>query len=495
MKQLILVAILACSFFSLGQVKVNITKQDVGDLEPYSARYVDLTLTNTGQKQEWLLTVKKTAEVSYIVSKQIIDIDSSIIIRLHVNPNKKGRFNYNVDVFTSDRAEQVKVQLTGNLSELPQTGSNSLTQCPNFSDRPGGGNPNGFDLTVVTIDKESRDPLSKSNVTLIQNGEAVWLKSTDRKGKIVKDATLGLSYFYATHEGYYPAELGAYINFKRNYIVVELEKDETIIEPDPFPTDIAVVEPPEEIVTETEIETAIETEVEIVIEIEEQQEVETHLEQELAIPDDTPISVEAPPAFNELDPEDFTDANFNPINVVFVLDVSSSMSGPDKMELMKYSLYQLTDMLRPQDKIGIVTYSSKTRTLLKSTTGENKDEIKEIVRKLRPGGFTSGGAGIKAGYKLVEKATIENSVNHVIVITDGAFNRNSDDYKKYIRKYKKKGINMSVVGIKNKEKDEVEMKDAATLGGGKYIPIFKLVDAQNNLKQEIRALTFKHSVE
>lgn len=480
MKQLILFSILICSFFSLGQVKFNITKHDFGDLEPYSARYVDLKLSNTGQKQEWLLTVKKTVEVSYIVSKQIIDKDSSIIIRLHVNPTKKGRFSYNVDVFTSDRAEPVKVKLTGNLSELPQNGSNMLTQCPTFSDRPGGRNPNQFDLTVVTIDKESKEPLSKSNVTLIQNGEAVWVKSTDKKGKIVKDATLGLSYFYATHEGYYPAELGAYINFKRNYIVVELEKDKTIIEPDPFPIDIALVEPPEE---------------EIIIEIEEPKEVETHLEEELAIPEDTPINVEAPPAFNELDPEDFTDANFKPINVVFVLDVSSSMSGADKMELMKYSLYQLTDMLRPQDKIGIVTYSSKTRVLLKSTTGENKDEIKEIVRKLRPGGYTSGGAGIKSGYKLVSRATIDDGVNHVIVITDGAFNRNSDDYKKYVRKYKRKGINLSVVGIKNKEKDEAEMRDAAKLGGGSYIPIFKLVDAQNNLKQQIRALTFKHSVD
>lgn len=478
MKQLILFAVILYSFISFGQVNFSTTKHDFGDLEPYSARYVDLKLTNTGQKQEWLLTVKKPAEVSYIVSKQIIDVDSSIIIRLNVNPNKKGKFNYNIEVFTSDRAEAVKVKLTGNFSELPQKGANMLTQCPNFSDRPGGKNPNAFDLIVVTIDKESKTPLSKSNVTLIQNGEAIWVKSTDKKGKIVKEAALGLSYFYATHEGYYPAELGAYVNFKRNYIVVELEKDETIVVPDP-PIDIAVVDPPEE---------------ETTIEIVEKDEVETHLEEELIIPEDTPIKIDAPPGFNELDPEDFTVANFDPINVVFVLDVSSSMSGADKMELMKYSLYQLTDMLRAQDKIGIVTYSSKTRVLLRSTTGENKDEIKEVVRKLRPGGYTSGGAGIKSGYKLVNRGKIEGGVNHVIVITDGAFNRNSDDYKKYVRKYKRKGINLSVVGVKNKEKHEEQMKDAAKLGGGNYIPIFKLVDAQNSLKQEIRALTFKHSV-
>ena len=484
MKLLILLLTLLSSLFAYAQVNFNLTKHDFGDLEPYSARYVDLKLTNIGDKQEWLLTVKKTAEVTYIVSKQIIEIDSTIIIRLHVNPNKKGRFNYNVNVFTSDRAEPVAVKLTGNLSELPQDGSNMLTQCPNFSDRPGGGNPNGFDLTVVTIDKETKEPLSKSNVTLIQNGEAKWMKATDKKGKIVKEASLGLSYFYATHDGYYPAELGAYVNFKRNYIVVELEKDQTIPEPDPFPTDIAIVEPSEE---EIIIDSSIDP-------TEEQQAVEIHLEQEFTFSEDTPIGVDAPPAFKELDPEDFTEANFSPINVVFVLDISSSMRSADKMELMKYSLYQLTDMLRPQDKIGIVTYSTQTTVLLRSTSGSKKEKINEVVRKLKPGGYTAGGAGIKTGYKLVSRGEIEGGVNHVIVITDGAFNRSSDDYKKYVRKYKKKGINLSVVGIKNKEKDEEEMKDAAKLGGGNYVPIFKLSDAQHNLKQEIRMLTFKHDV-
>lgn len=477
MKQFSLFFSFLISSFGFAQVDFSMTQHDFGDLEPYSARYVDLKLTNNGQKQEWLLTVKKTVEVSYIVSKQIIDMDSSIVIRLHVNPSKKGRFVYNIDVFTSDRAEAVSIKLTGNLSELPQDGSNMLSQCPNFSDRPEGRNPNQFDLTVVTVDKETKGPLSQSSVTLLQNGEPIWMKETDKKGKIVKDATLGLSYFYATHDGYFPAELGAYINFKRNYIVVELEKDATIVVPTPPPTDIAVVDPPEEI--------------EITIEINEPKEVETHLEEELTTPDISTTQTDTPPAFHELDPEDFDEANFKPINVVFVLDVSSSMSGADKMELMKYSLYQLVDMLRPQDKIGIVTYSTETSVLLRTTNGDQKDEIKEVVRKLRPGGQTSGGAGIKAGYKLASRSTLTDGVNHVIVITDGAFNRNSDDYKKSVRKYKAKGINLSVVGIQNKEKEETEMRDAAKLGGGNYIPIFKLVDAQHNLKQEIRALTFR----
>ena len=161
------------------------------------------------------------------------------------------------------------------------------------------------------------------------------------------------------------------------------------------------------------------------------------------------------------------------------------------MELMKYSLVQLASMLRAQDKMAIVTYSTNAQVLLVPTTGADKEKINGEVAALKAGGMTAGGAGIKLGYKEALKGKLQDGVNQIIVITDGAFNRNSDDYKKYIKKYSKKGIQMSVVGIKNKDVDEKQMREAAEMGLGRYIPIFKLVDAQNNLKEEIRLNAFK----
>ena len=63
--------------------------------------------------------------------------------------------------------------------------------------------------------------------------------------------------------------------------------------------------------------------------------------------------------------------------------------------------------------------------------------------------------------------------------------------KKYIKKYRRKGIIMSVVGVRNKTVDEEDMKEAAQLGGGRYVPVMKLSDAQHNLKQEIRLQSYK----
>jgi len=461
---------IAFSFQLEAQVTFDKTKYDFGDLEAYSNRFVDIILKNNGDKQHWLLSVKKPMDVVYITSKQIMEKDSSIIVRLQVNPKEKGRFSYDVQIFTSDKGEATIVKLTGNLQEVDQNTTSAFTSCPDFSERPGGKNPNAFDLTVVTIDKNTREELSKSTVTMLQNGQEIWTKKTDVKGKIKAESTLGLSYFYADHEGYKPEELGAYVNFKRNYIVLELEKDPSYCMPVPTP-----------VIVDTNL--IVETTPEIIIEIEEKLE-------ELEPTVDTSYLAELPPAFTDLDKDNFEDKYFEPVNVVFVLDVSGSMKDADKIELMKYSLAQLTEMLRPQDKIGIVTYSTNSRVLLAPTSGDHKDDIKSEIASLEALGYTAGGEGIKLGFKEADKAYIENGTNHVIIITDGAFNRNSTDYEKYIKKYAKKNIHMSVVGIKNKPVDEEKMRQAAELGGGHYVPIFKLADAQQNLKQEIRRLSF-----
>lgn len=449
----------------------DITSHDFGDLDAYSNRFVDVTITNKGSKAGYVLSVRKPMEVVYIQNKSLIEQNSSLTIRFQVNPKKKGRFIYEVQVYTSDKDDPTILKLKGNLEEVPSTNGSGLTACPDFGSHPAGKKPNAFDLTVITIDKDTRAELSESRVTFVQNGTPIWIEETNKKGRITKEADLGLSYFYAVHDGYYPAEIGQYVNAQRNVVVLELERAEEVV---------AVVEEPVKPEDATEIEEPIEIEIEV------------NPTPEVVIEEaSTPIAEEVPPALDELDEENFDSELFTPINVVFVLDISSSMNQSDKIELMKYSLIRLTDMLRAEDKIGIVTYSNDAQVLLEPTSGADKTKIKDEVKSLKASGMTAGGAGIKLGYKTAYKSLIPDGVNQVIIITDGDFNRDSKDYKKAIKKYKHKGINFSVVGVKNKERDEQTMRDAAHLGGGTYIPIFKLADAQRNLNQAVRMLTFR----
>ena len=467
MKSIILFLFIFSSGLIYSQTEFSTRLHDFGDLEDYSDRFVDIKITNKGVKKEYNLSVKKPSEVVYIVSGQFMEKDSSLIVRLQVNPKEKGRFNYTVEIYTSDRNEATKVVLKGSIVNSPRDNTSAFQSCPTFGERSSG-NPLDFQLTVITIDKETKEPLTKSAVTLLQNGRAIGAYKTNRFGEIKEKVPLGYTYFYGKHEGYYPVEYGTYVNFKRNYLVLELEKDKRTPEPILVPDlPIEITEPPKEEPKEIAIE------------------MEKELDKEVVIPKEAPLELA------KLDPNDFSDKNFKPVNVVFVLDVSSSMNQGDKIELMKFALYEMVKMLRPQDKISLVTYSNQARVLLNAAKGNEKVEANEKVEGLKASGMTAGGVGIKLGYKQNLKSYLDGGVNQVIVITDGAFNRNSDDYLRYVRRYKKQGVNLSIVGIKNAEKDEIKMTEAAEKGGGHYIPIQKLADAQNNLKQEIRILSYK----
>ena len=458
---------------AIAQMQFSSTKHDFGELENYDNRFVDITITNKTPKQGYILSVRKPKEVVYIQNHALVEKDSTITIRFQVNPREKGRFSFEIEVYTSDKQDPTIVKLAGNLRNFGQETGNSLTACPDFNSHPVGKKANDFDMTVITIDKITREELSQSTVSMIQNGRALWTEKTDKKGSIKKEAQIGLSYFFAKHDGYLTAEKGALISNDRNRVIIELVKDPSFVIPVPEPEPIPeiVIEIPEPVV-------AVVPQPEIDLETELLEEVTTPLEN-------------TPTALTEIDKENFDEQFFKPINVVFVLDISSSMNQSEKMELMKYSLNQLSDMLRSQDNVSIVTYATDTRVLLPTTKGDEKVAMQQEVDHLRASGMTAGGEGIKLGFKQADKGYLADGINHVIVITDGAFNRNSDDYKKYVKKYQKKGINMSIVGIKNQEKDEQAMRDTAKIGGGSYIPIFKLADAQNNLKQAIRALCFR----
>jgi Ca-activated chloride channel family protein len=78
------------------------------------------------------------------------------------------------------------------------------------------------------------------------------------------------------------------------------------------------------------------------------------------------------------------------------------------------------------------------------------------------------------------------------MITDGAFNRGSKDYKEIIEKnYQEKGIIFSVVGIKTSEYITEHMDNIVETGGGDFIQIRTMQDAKTKIFHEIRRTSFR----
>jgi Ca-activated chloride channel family protein len=402
---------------------------------------------------------------------QFIEPDSSIILRFHVKPKKTGKFNYQIELFTSDKLTSTIFELTGNQLELAENQLAYLQSCPDFGVKPSSYSSN-FKLNILVIDQATKAPLRNSSVSIIQNGAKIGTWETNSQGKISEKIPPGFTYFYVSNALYLPTELGKYTNINTNTICIELAKNPAI----------GPLIPSENKLPKLQISDSIPAE-----------KIENLVPLEIALKEEIlhPIATNQPVKLDTLPFENFNEAYFKPVNVVFVLDKSSSMLTEDKLELMKYALFQLTDYLRPIDKIGVVTYSSTAKILIPPTSGNNKETIKKPISKIHPGGGTAGADGIKLGYEQVNLAYIPDGTNMVILITDGAFNKNTSDYQSIIDLNKSKGITFSVVGIKNLVQDEIKMKQAAQLGNGNYVPIFKLADAQFNLIQQIRISSFR----
>jgi Ca-activated chloride channel family protein len=476
----LLVFFIFVSSFSFSQLEFEKLMHDFGNLSAESDLFVDIAVKNIGKKKEYFLSFRKPLEVVCLSKGQFILPDSTSFVRIQVNSQSKGKFSHEIEIYTSDRQEATKIKVKGNVLELPNNPLANLQSCPDFNVRPTKNNTSNK-LTVKTIDKESRQTID-AKVFLIQNG--IDITEIKTKNGLWKDKyPLGFTYFFAKPEGYKALEIGAYVNHARNEIVLEFEKDPSYCLP--VPVEFQKITPKKDSIVEVEIVEHI-TEEKLIEKPRAEEDLNLILKN---IP--TTKSDSLPNSPLEFPLDNFDSTYFKPINVVFVLDVSSSMGTSDKFDLLKFSLMQLSGILRKEDKISFVTYSNEASVLLETTSGIERELVKKKISELKAFGYTAGSAGIKWGYKQASKSFIEDGTNLVIVITDGAFNKYEGDYLKMIAKNQEKGILLSVVGIKNLPKDEENMKEAAEKGKGNYVPVFKLADAQENLIYEIKKKSYR----
>jgi len=180
-------------------------------------------------------------------------------------------------------------------------------------------------------------------------------------------------------------------------------------------------------------------------------------------------------------------------NIVFLIDVSGSMSAANKLPLLKSSFKLLTDQLREQDRVALVVYAGAAGTVLESTPGDNKQKIKDALSKLQAGGSTAGGAGIELAYKIAQEHFIEGGNNRVILATDGDFNVGASSDAAMVRLIEKKresGVFLTVLGFGMGNYKDNKMQQLANKGNGNHAYIDDISEAKKVLVSEFGGTVF-----
>ena len=182
---------------------------------------------------------------------------------------------------------------------------------------------------------------------------------------------------------------------------------------------------------------------------------------------------------------DFTETRNN---LVFLIDVSGSMFGPDRLELVQQAFMLLAENLNPEDRVSIVTYAGKDSVALSGAYGYEKQKITAVIEDLQAGGSTAGADGIQTAYLLAQQYYIEGGNNRVILATDGDFNVGlsaTQDLGRFIAEKRETGVYFSVFGVGYGNLKSDKMETLALKGNGTYSYIDSATEARRALVEQI----------
>jgi Ca-activated chloride channel family protein len=177
-------------------------------------------------------------------------------------------------------------------------------------------------------------------------------------------------------------------------------------------------------------------------------------------------------------------------NLVFLIDISGSMWGANRLDLVKSSLKLLVNNLRNKDKVAIVTYAGSAGVKLEATSGGDKQKIREAIDELTAGGSTAGGAGIHLAYQIAKKNFISDGNNRIILCSDGDFNvgvSSAEGLEQLIEKERKSSVHLTVLGYGMGNYKDRKIQVLAEKGNGNHAYIDNLQEANRVLVGEFGA--------
>ncbi len=418
---------------------------DFGVLTRADENFADFGIQNNSEKPVIIFRVEVPKNVDVTFSAKTIDPGATEYVRLRYNPTKEGAFREKFDVFTSAWDAPQQITLKGESTFA----SDRFIPCPDFSDNPVG-LLRPFSVTARTM---RNVPLVETEVRVFKDGESVGKYFTDVNGEL--DLNLPLGRYYFALSG---LDTSIFVNATNDHLVAFLDtqqKEEvppTLVPPRPVPSPEIPQTPASPEVTSSQGASK-----------------DILNEENLVLP----LS------------------KFKPNNLVFLVDVSTSMKHNGKLDLLKVAMINLVDALRDVDRFTLISYATDAGVILKTESNLDKEACKLAIKGLTAGGKTEGTKAINRAGQAAMDFFIEDGNNQIILATDGAFNEGADKAQKLSAKYKRKGVITSVVGIKCGKYTTKEMKDLAEKGGGNFVALNSIEDADDNLLDEVKLRSAK----
>ena len=176
-------------------------------------------------------------------------------------------------------------------------------------------------------------------------------------------------------------------------------------------------------------------------------------------------------------------------NLVFLIDVSGSMSPANRLPLVQRGLSMLVRELGKNDRVAILVYAGAAGQVLPPTSGSEQATILRAIENLRAGGSTNGGQGIQLAYSLALQNFVKGGVNRVLLCTDGDFNVGTTSPGDLVRLAEEKaeaGVFLSVLGFGFGNHNDALLEQIANKADGNYAFIDSDQEARKVLVEQMQ---------
>lgn len=184
-----------------------------------------------------------------------------------------------------------------------------------------------------------------------------------------------------------------------------------------------------------------------------------------------------------------TEEERKPAHLVFLVDVSGSMSGADRLPLAKRALQVLTRQLRPTDTVALVTYAGSSQVVLPPTKADRQTQILNAIDSLSTGGGTSMGSGMELAYDLAVGQVQPHTTTRVIVLTDGDTNigpnLTPDQMLAAVAGHVAEGVTLTTVGFGIGNYQGSALEQLADKGNGQAIYVDSEAAIQKSFRKEL----------